>query len=284
MDAELRDLIERARAVDGNPPFSDGALVELERGERQLVRLGDATALATGDSAEFVVDPDARGHGEGAAMLELLLRRGPGGEAATTAGKLFWAHGDHPAARALARRYGLEPVRELLQLRAEVPEAGHDVRSNPITGFRVGVDEDAWVEVNARTFAEHPEQGAVTREDLETLEAEPWFDPSDFLLLWEGGNNDSKLIGYCWLKLENGMGEFYAVGVDPQSQGRGLGRVLVEAGLARLAARGIRESLLYVEADNAAALRLYRSFGFREHSIDVQYRWLGERESQGLPS
>ena len=40
-----------------------------------------------------------------------------------------------------------------------------------------------------------------------------------------------------------------------------------------LASRGIREADLYVEADNAPALRLYREFGFREDSIDIQYRW-----------
>ena len=63
------------------------------------------------------------------------------------------------------------------------------------------------------------------------------------------------------------------VGVDPDYQGQGWGRRLVEAGMARLASRGIREADLYVEADNAPALRLYREFGFREDSIDIQYRW-----------
>jgi mycothiol synthase len=86
-------------------------------------------------------------------------------------------------------------------------------------------------------------------------------------LLWAG----DRLVGFCWLKLEAGLGEFYAVGVDPAHHGEGLGRVLVAAGLARLAARGVRQSNLYVEADNAAALRLYRSFGFTEHSVDIQY-------------
>jgi mycothiol synthase len=32
----------------------------------------------------------------------------------------IWAHGDHPDARALARRYDFEAARDLLQLRAEV--------------------------------------------------------------------------------------------------------------------------------------------------------------------
>jgi mycothiol synthase len=269
MDARLRDLIARARAFDGTPPFSDGALVELERGERELIRLEDATALATGTSAEFVVHPDARRRGQGTRMLELLLSRSPGEESAQQRPreKLFWAHGDHPAARALARSHGLEPIRELLQLRAPVPRGAS--AAGAVRGFRVGTDEQAWLELNARAFAQHPEQGAVTREDLDTLMTEPWFNADDFLLVWDGDD----LVGYCWLKLEGGAGEFYVVGVHPERQGAGLGRRLVQAGLARMAQRGIQESLLYVEADNAPALRLYRSFGFREHSIDVQYRW-----------
>jgi mycothiol synthase len=72
--------------------------------------------------------------------------------------------------------------------------------------------------------------------------------------------------------VEHGLGEFYAVGVDPDRQGQRIGRTLVEAGLARLAERGIRESTLYVEAENEPAVRLYRSYGFANHTIDIQYR------------
>jgi mycothiol synthase len=79
-------------------------------------------------------------------------------------------------------------------------------------------------------------------------------------------------VGYCWLKVEENMGEFYVVGVDPDLQGSGFGRVLTEAGLQRLRARGIRTAHLYVEATSVAAVRLYRSLGFIDHSIDIQYR------------
>ena len=43
------------------------------------------------------------------------------------------------------------------------------------------------------------------------------------------------------------------------------------AGFARLASRGIRIAALYVESDNAAAVALYRSLGFNDHSVDIQY-------------
>jgi mycothiol synthase len=275
----LTELIRRATAADGSPPFSDGALVALAKGERELLWLGDAAALTTSGEAEFVVDPDARGRGQGTRMLEALTTD----HAGPHKHRLFWAHGDHPAARALAASHGLRPVRELLHLEAPVDRARRDLtdgdvgevstssthltRSTHLTGY-TPADADAWVALNARAFAGHPEQGGVTRADLDVLTAEPWFDPGDSLLLWDG----SELIGYCWLKLEGGEGEFYVVGVSPDRQGEGLGRRLVEAGFARLASRGIRTAHLYVEGDNAPALALYRSFGFTQRSIDVQYR------------
>ena len=258
-------LIQRATRADGQPPFSDGSLVELATGSRELLAIGDvAAALMRDGEAEFVVDPDARRHGHGTALLDELLSRSP---------RLrVWAHGDHAAARALAASHGLVAVRELLQLR--LSGSGFDTavdgllnRPNRIETFRPGADEPDWLALNARAFASHPEQGAVSRADLDVLVAEPWFDADDFLLLRDGGT----LVGYCWLKVEHGIGEFYVVGVSPDRQGEGLGRRLVEAGLIRLAERGIRVSSLYVEADNDPAVRLYRSFGFDDHSIDIQY-------------
>jgi mycothiol synthase len=295
---ELEDLIARARAADGSPPFSDGALVQLANGERELVWESDASgrhvaaALDSPTAAEFVVDPDARRHGHGARMLDMLTHPSRGGAGGT---KLFWAHGDHPASRALARHHKLEAVRTLLHLRAPVssglpkrrtfsPKSSVSGQSEPETAqisvisegpISEGVaafgpaDADAWVELNARIFAAHPEQGAITRADLDTTMAEPWFDAGDFLLL----KRDGALIGYAWLKIERDSGEFYVVGVDPGNQGEGLGRQLMTAGFARLNARGIHSAHLYVEADNAPALRLYREFGFVDSRVDVQYHY-----------
>ncbi len=278
----LEGLIARATAADGSPPFSDGALIDPSH---ELTWLGPAAALSNGTEAEFVVDPDARAHGHGTRMLEHLLAQGD---------TLFWAHGDHPAARALAARHGLVAARTLLHLErrglsrppaavskpdevslptgtATTPLRGasEPARRGPRRWSAYSTrDADAWLDLNARAFAHHPEQGGVTRADLDALTAEPWFDTDDFLLLWDG----AELIGYSWMKVEGGEGEFYVVGVSPERQGEGLGRRLVEAGLARLASRGIRTAHLYVEGDNAPALALYRSFGFTDRSVDIQYK------------
>jgi mycothiol synthase len=272
---DLTGLIARARAADGQPPFSDQSLVDLRTGSRTLLQLGPSAAIVGQGEAEFVVEPDARGRGAGTAMLERII-------AATAGDLLVWAHGDHPAARALAASHRLEAVRTLLQLRAgasgEGPVGPHrDAsadetalrRSSPsVRAFRQGRDEDAWVALNAATFSSHPEQGSVTRADLEQLETEPWFDAEDFLVAWDG----DRMVGYCWLKIEGSSGEIYVIGVDPARQGGGLGRALMAAGYARLAARGIRTVHLYVEGDNTAAIALYRSLGFEDDSVDIQYR------------
>ncbi|MEP6479944.1 MAG: mycothiol synthase, partial [Rhodoglobus sp.] len=262
------------------------ALVELAHGERQLVWEFDAAgnrvgaALDSRAASEFVVDPDARGHGHGARMLDMLTHPARGGAGGS---KLFWAHGDHPASRALARHHKLEAVRTLLHLRLENLPAG-----SPGGDAFTPADADAWLALNARTFASHPEQGAITRADLETTMAEPWFDPADLLLL----HRDGALIGYVWLKVHARTaatslrdasepasaapakdGEFYVVGVDPAHQHEGLGRLLMAAGFARLAERGIHTAHLYVEADNEAAVRLYRELGFVDASVDIQYHY-----------
>ncbi|MBK4348248.1 mycothiol synthase [Lacisediminihabitans changchengi] len=273
---DLDAVVARAKAVDGQPPFSDQALVDLRSGTRSLLQLDSAHAIVGQGEAEFVVEPDARGRGLGTAMLTRLLADITTGDGHPEL--LVWAHGDHPAARALAASHGLEPIRELLQLRRPVPELvegpaphGPGLSTSPgtVRAFRVGVDEDDWVALNARAFAHHPEQGSVTRADLEELERELWFDADDFLILDDG----TTMVGYCWLKVEDGIGEFYVVGVDPAHQGGGAGRALMAAGFARLAARGIRTAALYVDADNVAAVKLYRSLGFEQYSIDIQYRY-----------
>jgi mycothiol synthase len=251
-------LVERARREDGRPPFSPAALTEFATGARELIWLGDAAALATPTSAEFVVDPDHRRVGQGAAMLSHLM---DGRDSL-----LVVAHGDHPGAKALAARYGFEPELTVLHLHASVNAEGG--REPWVTTFREE-DTDEWLALNARAFAHHPVQGAITRAELETTMAEPWFKREDFLLFHE----HKRIVAYSWMKLEESIGEFYVVGVDPDHRGQGLGRRMVDAGFAHLADRGIRSAKLNVESDNIPALRLYHSMGFTENAVDVRYRW-----------
>ena len=60
-----------------------------------------------------------------------------------------------------------------------------------------------------------------------------------------------------------GVGAVQNVGVVPECRGLGLGRALLARALVGFAGRGYRRVYLEVTADNAAALAVYRSLGFR---------------------
>jgi mycothiol synthase len=257
----LAGLISRARAADGAPPFSDQALVDLSFGRRRAI--GDATGSAIFSAVEFelVVDPDHRRRGIGTALTQQVL-------AEIGRPVLAWAHGDSTGSRVLAERFGFDRARTLLQLRAPVPAEPAAAPDAGFRAFRPGTDDAAWLKLNALAFASHPEQGALTQADLDARMTESWFDAGSLLML----ERDGALVGSCWLKVEDGIGEFYAVAVSPDAQGQGLGGLLVDGGLARLAELGVRTASLYVEGDNERALRLYRSRGFTDFTIDVQWR------------
>jgi len=281
-DAATRGRFESvaadATAVDGHPPFNEQAMLDLASGRRTplLISVGDepvgAAILGQGE-LDFVIVPAHRGHGHGDEALRKILADAPDQLTA-------WSHGDHPAARVLANRYRLAAARTLLQLGAsltgespaEAAPAGHS--GARISAFRPGVDDEEWVALNALVFASHPEQGSLTQADLAARQTEPWFDPGDFLLARDEATG--ALIGYNWLKIEPGSpsGEIYVIGVHPDAAGRGLGRALLLAGMERLRDRGCTSVTLYVEAHNTPAVNLYRSLGFTDHAIDVQYRRL----------
>lgn len=268
-------------AVPGEPrAFSDQTLVDVRAGRASVLGDERGVAVVRDGELELVVAREERGRGLGTALVAQVL--GPGGGAAPVvtsaprlalAPRLAWAHGDHPAARALAVRFGWTAVRTLLQLRAPIEPVAPDVHvpdGYSISAFRAGDpgDEADWLALNAAAFAHHPEQGRMTLEDLRAREADDWFSPDDLLLLRDASG---ALAGSCWLKVEGDVGEFYAVAVRPDLQRQRLGGVLMRAGTARLTGRGLAAAALYVEGDNEPALALYRRSGFTQHAIDVQY-------------
>lgn len=286
---QVGELIDTAARADGQPAVSEQGRLQLRGGPREGVR--HLLLYADGELAgygqlegidpveapvgEFLVHPEHRGRGYGRVLGQQLLDR---------SGKRLrvWAHGGHPAARHLARVLGLVRFRELRQLRrplhgpalpeVELPE-GVTVRP-----FIPGQDDAAWLELNAAAFAHHPEQGALTQRDLEDRMAEPWFDPAGFFLaLRTGPHGDRRMVGFHWTKVHDedghGVGEVYVLGVDPREQGSGLGRALTAVGLRHLAHdRALPTAMLYVDADNTAAVRLYERLGFVTHTMDLMYR------------
>ena len=168
----------------------------------------------------------------------------------------------------IAREAGLEPGRDLLQLRVALPLPDPHLATR---AFVPGADDDAWLAVNNRAFAWHPEQGAWTREMLHERLREPWFDARGFLL----HERERRLAGFCWTKVHDApeaLGEIYVIAVDPDFTGIGLGRALTLAGLHWLhGERGLGTGMLYVDASNEPAVGLYRDLGFTLHHLDRAY-------------
>jgi mycothiol synthase len=240
-------------------------LVTVEGGQVTGYAYVDSDGTA-GASAELVVDPARRRRGAGRLLLAELTTRAGG------APLRIWAHGDRPAAAALAKTAGLSRVRALWLMHRSLREPFTDpaVPSGiTVRTFVPGRDEDRWLRVNRRAFASHPEQGSWTRSDLAVREKEAWFDPGGFFL----AERDGRLAGFHWTKVDgDGPGEVYVVGVDPDEQGTGLGRALTLTGLRYLRdERRVPEVILYVDESNQAAIRMYSSLGFTRAATDVMY-------------
>ncbi|MFL6242557.1 MAG: mycothiol synthase [Acidimicrobiia bacterium] len=282
----LHDDVE---AVDGHPSLGEAVWRDLD----QPLEPVSAGILAIDDgrpvgfayvyrsdsfspahwAAGMVVHPEVRGStGVEVALLERAVEH-----VAAAGGGLvvLWVfepeqHDDEAAARA-----GFRHQRDLLQERVPLP-LGEEPAWPPgveVRPFVPGQDDRAWLSVNNRAFADHPEQGGWVEATLERRMAEPWFDPKGFLLAFDADG----LAGFCWTKVHPAtdadpeLGEIFVIGVDPSRQGSGLGRALVVAGLSHLADRGIGTGMLFVDGDNEAALRLYASLGFTTHRRDRAY-------------
>jgi mycothiol synthase len=267
-------LADRAGRHVGHTPLGDEAWFELVEGSTNNF----AAAWATDDAgkttafvqlvrspadptwiAEVLVDPTIE-----RSLADIgapLLSRALQGAASLGGGPVhLWAANATPGHAELAARAGLVPHRGLHQMERSLPVG--EPFELPLRAFVPGQDEDDVIEVNRLAFAHHPEQGDMTRSMLEERETQSWFDPAGFLLC----ELDGRLAGFCWTKLFADerpiLGEIHVICVHPDFAGKGLGKGLVLAGLDYLAGRGATVGMLFVEADNDAALRLYAALGF----------------------
>lgn len=274
----VRRLVAEAAEHDGVMPLNEHTMLHLtgRHGDEAhlLARAGDGRIagyahLDDDGSAEVVVAPAARRQGFGTALVRALVGSGRPIR--------VWAHGRVPGTAEFAAGLGFETVRELFVLRRDAGTApalaepawpeGFAVRT-----FRPGPDDQAWLALNARAFADHPEQGRWTRADLAERLAQPWFDADGFFLAIDTATD--RPAGFHWTKVHPGPpphGEVYVVGVDPDYQGAKLGKLLTITGLRHLHGQGLDSVILYVDGANTAARAMYERLGFTEASVDVQF-------------
>ena len=274
---DIKGIFDAATAHDGTPPVGDQVLRELPHDRtRHLLAEADGGVVgylnlvsASEDAppmAEVAVHPDARRSGTGSALIRTGLAEGGDGAR-------VWAHGNLEPAQATAAALDLVAVRELVQMRrplADLP-AVH-VPDGVLLRTYAGPSDDAeLLRVNNAAFSWHPEQGGWTDADVAERRSEPWFDPAGLFMAFDDGG---ALLGFHWTKVHGpSLGEVYVVGVDPDAQGRGLGKTLTLVGLHHLADRlgAAAEVTLYVEADNSAAVKTYEGLDFEVFAVDVAY-------------
>jgi len=304
--AEISALVAVVLQADGLHPLSEHVWLHVSHGgdnhdQHFLMRKGgvlvgyahlDATDDVAGPSAELAVHPNHRRLGIGRELVESMLSTVPDKKLR------LWAHGEQLAAIELARSMNFINTRVLWQMRRSlrtplsppVLPPGISLRT-----FSPDLDAQAWLEINSRAFANHPEQGGWLVADLESRMGEPWFSTDGFILAISDDTGD--IAGFHWTKVHGAtghaahapeahapeahapeahaheaLGEVYVVGVDPHWQGTGLGRAITIIGLQHLRDLGLSQAMLYVDATNGPALKLYSSLGFARWDTDVLYQ------------
>jgi mycothiol synthase len=285
------ELIKAATDFDGVPPIAEHVLLHLRHGgdksdshlvieeDGQVIAYAhlDKTDLVAGPSVEAVVHPKYRGHGFGTAILK---------EAITICGHKtrIWSHGDLPQAQKIARLLKLERLWANLQMSKKLLEIGEVSSNYLIRSFLLGIDEEAFIELNNKVFTDHPDQGSWRKSDLKLRVNEEWFDEKGLFICEDKG----RLIGFCWTKIHGArthshegneadhgheaIGEIYVLAVDPAYKGQGIGKSLTITGLNYLKYQGLNNVMLYVGIKNKVALNLYRSLGFSDFGSDVMYK------------
>ncbi len=268
------DLAAAAEAADGTPPLNEEATLALMRDDALHWLARDEDAGGADDApivgyaqwqpqngtGQLVVHPHHRRRRIGTALLDGLRR---------SAQTRVWAFGSHAPARAFAAARGLTPVRGLTMMERVLADEPAPTPPEGITlrGF-TDADTEGFLAVNAAAFAHHPEQGHFNAADLAARQHESWWEPEGLILAVEGDD----VRGFHWTKRHDATtGEVYVLGVSPDAGGRGLGTVLLQAGLSRLADGGATRVILYVEADNEPALALYRKAGFTVVHTDTLF-------------
>lgn len=286
----VRGLLEAASAADGHAPLDEHAWLDLVQGGRE----GFAGLVAWEEGHDHPVGYAQVTRGSGSWALESVVdphHRVPGNTIGldvvrAAAGVIEAAGGGHvhmwvPQARQehtqIAAAIGLSPGRVLYQMRRPLPvedEMYGGLEPLQTRAFVVGQDEEAWLEVNNRAFHWHPEQGGWELDTIKQREAEPWFDPSGFLVHEDAAG---RLDGFCWtkahLQADPPLGEIYVIAADPAAVDPepALGRRLVLGGLDHLYRQGLRWGMLYVDADNARAVKLYIDLGFVVNHLDQAF-------------
>jgi mycothiol synthase len=128
--------------------------------------------------------------------------------------------------------------------------------------------EDIPARVEAHRAAFAPSKMTVEKHAIAARQDHYAFD-RDIVL--EAADGTFAAFAICWADPVGSIGEFEPVGVHPDHQRRGLGRVIMRHGLRLMRAAGLRDALVFSLRSNVASEALYRSAGFDEVALHRKY-------------
>lgn len=263
--AAVYEILAEIAREDGHPPLSEhkvatlggtGSLAGAWSDDAGICLIAVA-AWHPGDghwATEAALAPRRRNADDEVAAIERAAGLVPTGEAHS-----FWAF--RPGQVDAALRLGYVESRAVLRMSGPMPVAAG--RSAPGISIAPMTERNIEyiVDVNNRAFADHREQGSMTVDGFRSLMSLSWFDPGAVYVARTGG----QIAGFCVMKhQEPAVGEVYVLAVDPDLAGLGIGRALVQRGLAGRADHGAVRAQAWVDAANQAAVGLYRAMGLTE--------------------
>jgi len=149
-----------------------------------------------------------------------------------------------------------------------------------IRKFVQGSDENAWVSVWNRAFAESDEFRSLSVQDMLMNEKNPSFDATGMFI----AELDGEPVGIVTARVDKmrqeRKGFVRALGVVPERRRRGIGRALAEKAVESLRERGMQTVETEAEMDKPEGVRLWESMGFER----VRISSLMKMSIQNIPS
>jgi mycothiol synthase len=183
---------------------------------------------------------------------------------------------DNVVATKVLRRLGFSFIRRFLELELDIADVGELDMAQAVLGSRYlqPGEEYKLTQLQNRAFAGSWGYNPNTVEEITFRISSSTCSLQDIILTYEG----YRTIGCCWTGIicEEGVpsvkkGRIHMLGVDPDYRGKGIGRELMMAGLARLRNRGLNVAELTVDSQNKVACALYKSIGFEIQANTLWY-------------
>ncbi len=295
--AEVLALIDATTELEGHRPVGEHKYAHLKVGatdwtgvlayeDDMLTGYAHTRWSGPGERPRIAVEVVVHPQSDQAAIAERLLGEAQAVLARAGGGLMWlWVHRVEDPDTTVAAKLGFAVQRELafmmrpLRQPPDVPPLPEGIT---LRAYRESEDDEAFLAANNAAFAGHPENGDWDAATFAARRALAWFDPAGLLMAWRREPDGSeRCLGFHWTKwhghdseevpAHEPVGEVYVLGIHPDAQGLGLGRTLLEAGLAHLYERGCRLAVLYVDCASTGAVALYESAGFELTYREVCY-------------